>query len=106
MCKFFNTGYCKYILRGCKFTHPAEICSSYPCRNKRCNERHPKKCKYKQNCWFGKKCYYLHDSKEDTHSNFETNNEERNIKDSIDQLMKANNQLLKQIKEKTEYIKI
>ena len=103
MCKF-NTGHCKHILKGCKFTHAAEIGSSYRCRNKRCNERHPKKCKYKQNCWFGKKCYYIHDSKDTLIVNL---NEwwKRNQKDSINQSMKANNQLLKQIKEKTEYTK-
>ena len=102
MCKFFNTGHCKHILKGCKFTHAAEIGSSYRCRNKRCNERHPKKCKYKQTVDLGKNAIIFMILRKTLIVNL---NEwwKRNPKDSINQSMKT--KLLKQIKEKTEYTK-
>ena len=47
-CVHFNSGYCKFNDKGCKFFHPTESCSENSCSDKKCNKRHPRKCKYKE----------------------------------------------------------
>ena len=59
-CKFNNSGYCKYGNQ-CKERHFDKICSNSKCK-KVCNARHPKICKYEQNCKFLRQgnCAYKH----------------------------------------------
>ena len=61
-CVHFNSGYCKFNVKGCKFFHPTEDCSEDSCIDKKCNKRHPRKCKFEENCRYNKKgkCSYKH----------------------------------------------
>ena len=60
VCKYFNSGYCKF--KGdCKYTHPKVNCAQIECKNKRCHKRHPKKCRYGDNCRRKSSCLYKHD---------------------------------------------
>ena len=66
-CKYFNRGHCKYKVR-CSYTHPKEICKRYleqgKCNQIKCNERHPKVCKFwstsRNGCKRGSSCNFLH----------------------------------------------
>ena len=62
-CRYFNRGYCKYRER-CRFYHSPNICKVYLekgiCRKNSCSDRHPRKCKYKENCPRYEQCQYLH----------------------------------------------
>ena len=102
ICKFYNSGFCKYHMKGCMFKHPPEICSSDSCVDRRCQKRHPKICRYYKKCRFGKKCMYKHESKNTKMVKSKANNEYITDQKSIEQLEKNNEELLKQITEKEE----
>ena len=69
VCKYYNTGYCKYANR-CKFKHPKTNCPKASCSNKSCQNRHPKPCRYKDQCRRKTSCLYRH-SKEEKDSKVE-----------------------------------
>ena len=60
-CYFNNRGYCRHRDQ-CHFRHFSEICGNRVCKDKECQARHPRICKYDQNCNFLKKgiCAYKH----------------------------------------------
>ena len=72
-CRHFNRGYCKHKSK-CRFTHPDNICNDYvtngKCEATRCEDRHPKRCKWltsKDGCT-REGCLYLHNT--DKQSNY------------------------------------
>ena len=97
-CKFYNVGYCKFTIKGCKFMHPKEICESKYCKNKNFKKRHPRKCQFEDRCKFGKKCFYKHENSK-IHS--EVIDKENKY---IEKIKEENSKLLKQNKDKEIYI--
>ena len=61
-CYYYNSGYCKFSRRekGCKFFHPEENCKLSKCKDKLCPNRHPKTCKFGEECRYQTKCSYSH----------------------------------------------
>jgi hypothetical protein len=65
LCRYYNRGYCKYKFK-CKYIHPKEICIKHiqngNCRNKECEDRHPKTCKWTETELGCRRpnCEYLH----------------------------------------------
>ena len=57
-CKFFNTGFCKFV-ETCRFKHAKENCVD-KCDRTICDKRHPKPCKYGIKCKRGQSCAYRH----------------------------------------------
>ena len=83
-CYHNNTGYCKFGNR-CKFQHYYALCPKQVCREISCKFRHPKSCKFAENCKFFKKslCVYKHVDKEkdiDDHKNKEIKDLESEVK--------------------------
>ena len=60
VCKYYNTGFCKFKAQ-CTSYHPTNICPKTGCRDKACPNRHPKKCRYKDQCRRRSTCLYCHD---------------------------------------------
>ena len=66
-CRYFNRGFCKYG-ENCRFHHPKQMCSEYLqegiCRQWKCQQRHPRDCRYwtgkQEGCKRGESCQYLH----------------------------------------------
>ena len=63
VCKYNQTGFCKYK-DACNKVHENKVCE-HPrtCIRKDCNERHPKTCKHfskKEGCHYKEECAYLH----------------------------------------------
>ena len=58
---YYRVGYCKYKNK-CKYFHPKENCVETKCRNKTCNKRNRKPCKYGQNCSRKESCEFLHEN--------------------------------------------
>ena len=64
-CRYFNRGFCKYDLN-CRFYHPDLVCNEYRqegiCRQRRCQQRHPRHCRYwtsnPEGCKRGDSCHY------------------------------------------------
>ena len=62
VCKFNQTGYCKYGSK-CNRYHENELCNENICDQNKCTKRHSKECKYfKTNnyCQFGSGCGFNH----------------------------------------------
>ena len=59
VCKYHNTGFCKYGDK-CKFFHAKSGCDQRPCKLNTCKLRHPKLCKYKESCKRQADCFYVH----------------------------------------------
>ena len=68
-CKFFNSGFCRYKDE-CFFIHPKTICIDKTCKDKNCVDRHPKQCRYEDQCRRRTSCLYKH--KEVNHTEYET----------------------------------
>ena len=66
--KYYNSGYCKFASteNGCRDIHPTENCKFEGLKDKYCPRRHPKKCKYIENCMFQSRCLYKHNDSEET----------------------------------------
>ena len=47
---------------GCKNFHPTDVCKVKGCREKECPDRHPKKCKFEDECRYSS-CLYNHGKK-------------------------------------------
>ena len=62
-CKYDRQGYCKES-ESCPFYHTNEMCEDYIrlgiCYKETCRLRHPKPCRYRDQCYRGKVCRYLH----------------------------------------------
>ena len=91
VCKFYNTGYCK-LTKKCKFEHPKNKCTEITCKSKSCRKRHPKQCRYKEQCRRQSSCLYNH---EELNKVIELTLE--NLKNEIEELKKQNNELKKKI---------
>ena len=59
ICKYHNTGFCKYEGR-CTYFHVQSVCDQMHCKGKTCTSRHPKACKYKNKCKRKISCMYEH----------------------------------------------
>ena len=77
-CKFYNTGFYRYKDE-CLFIHHKTICIVKACRDKKCMDRHPKQCRYEDQCRRRTSCLYRHE--EGNHSEYLT--------------LKSSNELLK-----------
>ena len=64
-CRFDNLGYCREN-NDCPFYHADSICTVYLsngiCWKRECRDRHPKLCRYYDECFRGSSCRYLHRS--------------------------------------------
>ena len=61
-CAYYNSEYCKFSRKetGCKNYHAKEICKVTKCRDKKCQERHSKECRFQEECRFQLGCSYKH----------------------------------------------
>ena len=98
VCKFYNSGYCKF--KGdCKNTHPKLNCALIECKNKRCCKRHPKKCRYGDNCRRKSSCLYKHDlSSTPLPNKMVESSEVVKLKLEVEKLKEENKQKLHDIK--------
>ena len=60
-CPHNNTGYCKFNDH-CKYQHYNTICDKRICKDIECKKRHPRTCRYGENCKFNihNACAYMH----------------------------------------------
>ena len=60
-CHHNNTGFCKFGAQ-CRYLHFHTICLKNICRNPKCPNRHPKTCRFGQNCKYNSRnaCVYRH----------------------------------------------
>ena len=76
VCRYNQTGFCKYKDH-CKKTHENQKCKNLAsCTNKECLKRHPKRCKhfYKdEGCRFKEDCAYSHEDAKQTTQNYINN---------------------------------
>ena len=86
-CKYYNSGYCKFSRKesGCKKYHPTYICKITKCKDKTCRNRHPKVCRFKEECRFQLHCSYTH-SKPEYKRN--TSKEIKSLTEHVDNLKK------------------
>ena len=86
LCKFQNSGYCKYLER-CRFKHVTEKCET-KCDRKTCRKRHQKTCKFGLKCRRLETCEYKH----------QTISEENGLKAKISSLEATVSKLLEENK--------
>ena len=72
-CKYYNTGFCKFR-DVCHYLLSTIICSNISCRDRKCLKRHPKLCRYKENCRRRTTCLYKHDENEGKYIKLEAEN--------------------------------
>lgn len=103
-CKHYNIGYCKYHDKGCNYMHPTQICDSQKCTNKYCPMRHPRECKYRDNCKFIKqeRCAFKHKVK-NTRENTSVDNE-KSLK-RLQEILKSRDKSLKEKEEELSNVK-
>ena len=58
-CRYFNTGFCKFEGK-CRFFHAKAVCPQKVCKELKCQDRHPKLCRYKERCKRKSSCLYRH----------------------------------------------
>ena len=75
LCRFQNSGYCKYKDK-CIFKHVTEECDDRKCNRKTCQKRHIKLCRYGNGCRRQLTCEYKH----------KANSEEAGLKSKIKEL--------------------
>ena len=100
ICKFFQSGYCKFKLT-CKKKHVTTVCDDKMCNQKGCEKRHPRKCKYVikyGNCKLGPICAYSHDD-----LNRKIENER--LEKKIDELIERSNKKDEIVKELLDDVK-
>ena len=72
ICKFHQTGFCKFGSH-CKRKHEDQICDNQSeCTSQECQKRHPKICRNfirNEQCIFKEKCAYSHKTKIDSQHN-------------------------------------
>ena len=59
-CRYYNYGYCRYEDQ-CIYVHYRTTCQKRQCKNLKCENRHPKECRYKERCRRKNTCMYTHD---------------------------------------------
>ena len=75
LCRYQNSGYCKYK-DNCTFKHVTEECNENKCSRKTCKKRHLKWCRYGVECRILLTCEFKH----------KTNSEEAGLKSQIKEL--------------------
>ena len=112
-CKFNKFGFCKFR-NNCFRKHVDKKCENGQCDIKKCQLRHPKKCRYLmvyQNCKFGEFCRFNHDVIETLHDSKQMDEirkklddlrnriieKEKEIKIKDDEIEKLNKQLQKRV---------
>ena len=98
-CKYNNSGYCKYEDR-CKFIHHQSDCTNFACKDKQCSNRHPKDCRYKEECRRRSRCVYKHTIQKVCLQTNSTNSEE------IEKLQDTNHKLKSEIEALSLKIKV
>ena len=78
-CKYYNSGFCKFG-NNCRFSHPETVCSRPSCRDKTCDNRHPKWCRYGDQCRRKTSCLYKH---EESNNNSPMIDETKALKEDI-----------------------
>ena len=94
-CSYFNSGYCRYTKKdnGCKNFHPIDECKIQGCKQKECPGRHPKKCKFNDECRFRTICSYSHAEKSIVNEDqIKLSNDILILKTEISNLKKENDQ--------------
>ena len=101
VCKFFQTGYCKFKMT-CIKKHVTTLCDDKMCNQKGCEKRHPRRCKYLiryGNCKLGSICAYSHD-------NQNSKRENERLEKKMDELLDKTNKKDEIIKELLNDVKI
>ena len=94
-CSYFNSGYCRYTKKenGCTNFHPIVECKIQGCKQKKCPGRHPKKCKFNDECRFRTSCSYSHVEKSIVNEDqIKFSNDILILKTEISSLKKENDQ--------------
>ena len=87
-CNFYNVGYCRNWMRGCRFFHPEESCESENCKNRTCPRRHQRTCRYfetRKPCKHGVDCQFKHEERENEAKKDNLDKEIKDMKDNIRQ---------------------
>ena len=108
-CNFYNVGYCRYKEK-CHFKHPKSDCCETSCRNKRCENRHPRQCKFEvlgKKCRHGDACAFKHLQNKDECSEIHKKVEEQKkvLKAKDDQIKKKDDEI-HNLKTNIEHLKI
>ena len=64
VCTYYEKGFCKFKVE-CGSYHSKTVCQKSVCRDKACRNRHPKNCKYGDQCRRRSRCLYCHSNKSD-----------------------------------------
>ena len=62
-CKHYNVGYCRYK-ETCKLSHPKEDCENQNCSDKKCPNRHRRRCRFGKSCRRKEICEFIHKPKD------------------------------------------
>ena len=62
-CKHYNVGYCRYK-ETCKLSHPKEDCENQNCSDKKCPNRHRRRCRFCKSCRRKEICEFIHKPKD------------------------------------------
>ena len=93
-CYYNNVGFCKFSDQ-CRYQHFEKVCSKSVCKDIECKFRHPKSCRFGDNCKFFKLkcCVYSH-----KHSKVSISNKDRDlINEKAENLEKAVKELQQEI---------
>ena len=95
-CSFNDSGYCRFGDK-CRNVHHKSICSRKYC-DKSCNSRHPKPCRFEENCIFLAKgiCAFKHSSSENENKDLD------DLKRQVEDLKKENEKKQLKLKELEE----
>ena len=98
ICKHQKFGFCKFR-NNCRNKHLEQDCNIANCDVKKCQRRHPKRCKFfaKQQCTFGESCMYKHDKDGDPKST-----ENSKLIDNLLRLVKTNSEEIVALKAEIE----
>ena len=109
-CYYNNVGFCKFSDQ-CRYQHFKDVCSKSVCKDRECKFRHPKSCKFGENCKFFKLkcCFYSH-----KHSMVAISNKERdlinakaeNLEKAVQELQIEISDLKKAITDKEQKLKV
>ena len=72
-CPYYNKGYCKITREKERYwnLHPKNTCKKLNCKDKSCEERHPKPCRFDDCCRFQTRCQYNHERQAANHNHSE-----------------------------------
>ena len=94
ICPYFRVGYCKYK-ETCKHFHPKENCGERKCRNKTCNKRHRRPCKFGNRCTRINFCEFLHNEQKSSKENASTD-----INHEMEEIIKSKDAKIEELSEK------